>query len=282
MKCLSVRHLFAALAALPLAGCLPYSYTPQTRPADRPVAEVSAIDAMTGEQLTEKREFVKDGYTLRYRLHKPADGAAEVDKAVRYPLVLFLHGAGERGDDNTRTLVHGVMPLCKYAMKHGDAFVVAPQCPSGKKWVDQDWSVPRMRRPATPSREMQAVCDLLDELCATLPVDPARIYVTGISMGGFGTWDIVTRKPDFFAAAMPICGGVDETAAALYKGLPLRFFHGSVDGAVPVEYSRRMDKALTAAGADHLYTEYPNVNHDCWTRTYANDQVLAWLFGQSR
>ena len=113
-------------------------------------------------------------------------------------------------------------------------------------------------------------------------MDPTRIYVTGISMGGFGTWDIVTRKPDFFAAAMPICGGVDETAAALYKGLPLRFFHGSVDGAVPVEYSRRMDKALTAAGADHLYTEYPNVNHDCWTRTYANDQVLAWLFGQSR
>ena len=113
MKRLSVRHLFAALAALPLAGCLPYSYTPQTRPADRPVAEVSAIDAMTGEQLTEKREFVKDGYTLRYRLHKPADGAAEVDKAVRYPLVLFLHGAGERGDDNTRTLVHGVVPLCK-------------------------------------------------------------------------------------------------------------------------------------------------------------------------
>ena len=109
MKRLSVCHLFAALAALPLAGCLPYSYTPQMRPADRPadrpVAEVSAIDAMTGEQLTEKREFVKDGYTLRYRLHQPSVAASEGDKAVRYPLVLFLHGAGERGDDNTRTLV---------------------------------------------------------------------------------------------------------------------------------------------------------------------------------
>ena len=97
-----------------------------------------------------------------------------------------------------------------------------------------------------------------------------------------GTWDIASRMPGFFAAAMPICGGVDESTAELYRGLPLRFFHGSVDGAVPVAYSRRMDKALKDAGIDHLYVEYPNVNHDCWTRTYANDDVLSWLFAQVR
>ena len=267
----------STLVALALTGCTLDSGTKVIRPADRPVADVSAIAAMKGEQLTEKCSFEKDGYTLLYRRHSP-----KCEPGVKYPLVLFLHGAGERGDDNTATLVHGVVPICRYAMRHGDAFVVAPQCPSGRKWVDQDWSTQSMRRPETPSAEMAAVMALMRELVATLPVDPTRVYVTGISMGGFGTWDITSRMPGFFAAAMPICGGVDETTAELYRGLPLRFFHGSVDGAVPVVYSRRMDKALADAGIEHGYTEYPNVNHDCWTRTYANDDVLAWLFAQIR
>ena len=267
----------SALVALALTGCNIDSRTKVIRPADRPVAEVSAIAAMKGEQLTEKCSFEKDGYTLLYRRHSP-----KCEPGVKYPLVLFLHGAGERGNDNTATLVHGVVPICRYAMRHGDAFVVAPQCPSGRKWVDQDWSTQSMRRPETPSAEMAAVMALMRELVATLPVDPTRVYVTGISMGGFGTWDIASRMPGFFAAAMPICGGVDETTAELYRGLPLRFFHGSVDGAVPVVYSRRMDKALADAGIEHGYTEYANVNHDCWTRTYANDDVLAWLFAQIR
>ena len=267
----------SALVALTLAGCVLNSGTKVVRPADRPVAEISAIAAMKGDELTEKCTFEKDGYTLLYRRHSP-----KCEQGVKYPLVLFLHGAGERGNDNTATLVHGVLPICRYAMRHGDAFVVAPQCPSDKKWVNQDWSTPSMKRPETPSAEMTAVMALLRELVATLPVDPSRVDVTGISMGGFGTWDISSRMPGFFAAAMPICGGVDESTVELYRGLPLRFFHGSVDGAVPVDYSRRMDKALSEAGIPHLYTEYPNVNHDCWTRTYANDDVLGWLFAQSR
>ena len=266
----------ATAALVSAAGCAMSSWK---SPEDAPVKAVAQIDRMTGEELTVKREFVKDGYKLLYRLHEPA----KCESGRRYPLVLFLHGAGERGNDNTKTLVHGVVPICKYAMKHGDAFVIAPQCPAGKKWVNQDWSVQSMRRPKAPTEEMVAVMALLDDICAKHPIDRTRISVTGISMGGFGTWDIVARKKGFFAAMMPICGGVDETTAEDYKdGIAIRFFHGSVDGAGNVGYSRRMDKALTDAGVVHGYTEYPGVNHDCWTRTYANDANLRWLFGCRR
>ena len=256
-----------------LAGC-----TTWKRPVDAPVADVAAIGAMKGDQLTVKCEFRAEGLTLPYRFHAPA----KCEAGVRYPLVLFLHGAGERGTDNTATLVHGVIPLCKYAMKHGDAFVVAPQCPNGKKWVDRDWSAKTMTRPETPTAELAAVMALLKELVDEYPVDPSRIYVTGISMGGFGTWDIVPRMPGFFAAMMPICGGVDETTAALYEGMNIRFFHGGADSVVTPEFSRRMDKALTDAGIDHGYTEYPGVNHNSWTQTYANDANLDWLFSKTR
>ena len=265
---MKARIIGYVLAMFAFAGCV------------SPSVDTAAIDRMTGEELTAKREFAKDGYKLLYRLHEPAK--CEADK--RYPLVLFLHGAGERGNDNTKTLVHGVVPICRYAMKHGDAFVIAPQCPVGKKWVNQDWSAKSMRRPKAPTEEMVAVMALLDDLCAKYPIDRTRISVTGISMGGFGTWDIVARKKGYFAAMMPICGGVDETTAEDYKDaeLGIRFFHGSADGAVTVEYSRRMDKALTDAGVVHGYTEYPGVNHNSWTQTYANEDNLFWLLSRRR
>ena len=265
-----------ALMALVVAGCVSMG---QKGPDDAPVRAVATIGKMTGDELTTKCAFVKDGSMLPYRLHAPA----KCEEGVRYPLVLFLHGAGERGTDNTKTLVHGVLPICRYAMKHGDAFVIAPQCPNDRKWVNQDWSAKSMRRPEAPSAEMSAVMALLKDFVATHPVDPGRIYVTGISMGGFGTWDIVPRMPGFFAAMMPICGGVDETTAALYgDGVAIRFFHGGVDSVVTPEYSRRMDKALTAAGIAHDYTEYPGVDHNSWTQSYANDANLDWMFGRTR
>ena len=282
--------LVAGAMALAVAGCATNGTTQKetpevrpiawTRPADASVVEVAAIDAMDGEALTEKRTFAAEGFTLPYRFHKPAACAEN----VRYPLVLFLHGAGERGDDNTATLVHGVVPLCKYAMKHGDAFVVAPQCPENCQWVNKDFGAKTMTRPEAPSRELAAVMALVKEIAAEYPVDASRIYVTGISMGGFGSWDIVARMRGFFAAMMPICGGVDETTAADYKDEPLgiRFFHGGVDKTVSPDYSRRMDKALTDAGKVHGYTEYPGVDHDSWTRTYANEDDLFWMFEQRR
>ena len=265
------------LVALLLTGCaLDRREAAPVRPADRPVAAISEIAALTGDQLTERHSFTRDGLTLPYRLHSPVCAPG-----VSYPLVLFLHGRGACGSDNTATLVSGVLPLSRYAMRHGDAFVVAPQCPKGRSWSDWRRSS-KSRPPVEPNAEMAAVMALLRELVATLPVDSTRVYVTGLSMGGFGTWDIAARMPGFFAAAMPICGGVDESTAELYRGLPIWFFHGADDKSVSPLYSRLMDRALSDAGIAHVYTEYPNVHHDCWTRTYANDTVLDWLFAQRR
>lgn len=276
---MKVRTLIISLWAVLLLGCsTEQPVAALRRPADQPVAEVKVIDKLTGDQLTAKRTFERDGYVLPYRLHAPM----KPESGVVYPLIVFLHGSGERGSDNTRQLKHGVVPLCRYALKHGDAFVVAPQCPAGEKWVDCDWSQPAMKQPEQPSRSLQAVMDLLDELCATQPIDRTRIYVTGLSMGGYGAWDIVPRKPGFFAAAIPICGGVDEVTAPQFAGVGLRFFHGAADPAVPVGYSRRMSAALTAAGIPHGYTEIPKAGHDVWSRTYTNPEVLGWLFSKYR
>ena len=253
-------------------------------PADAPVVETADIDKMTAEELFPNVEvFAEEGVRLPYRLHKPTACAEK----TRYPLVLFLHGAGERGTDNKRQLVHGVVPICRYAMKHGDAFVVVPQCPDGKKWVDVDWSAPTMDRPNAPSEQMRAVMSLLKQLKASYPIDGSRIYVTGISMGGFGTWDIVWRMKGFFAAMMPVCGGVDTRRPGDYKDsnvedLGIRFFHGGADPVVSPGYSRRMDKELTDYGIIHSYTEYPGVGHDCWTQTYADEENLFWLFNRHR
>lgn len=257
---------------LGLYGCV-------TPPKDVPVMPEKDIAAAKAVDLTVPCEFAYGrDYKLLYRFHAPALPLPR----VKYPLVIFLHGSGERGSDNAKTLVHGVEPICKYALRHGDAYVIVPQCPDGKKWVDQDWSKSSMKRPQTPTQEMSAVLALIDDICLRYPIDMRRIYITGISMGGFGTWDAVMRRPAFFAAAIPICGGVDERAAELCLGTDLWFFHGDKDNAVNVEYSRRMHKALNDAWIDHGYTEYPGVGHDCWTRTYKDNRVLGWMFSRGR
>ena len=288
---MNLGKLLAGVAVVGVvAGCASrrnggtFEVLDRRRPTDAPVAEIAAIDKMTAEELFPHAEvFAEEGIRLPYRLHKPAVCAEK----TRYPLVLFLHGAGACGTNNVRQLAHGVMPICRYAMKHGDAFIVAPQCPEGKKWVDVDWSAPTMERPNAPSEQMQAVMSLLKLLKGNYPIDGSRIYVTGLLMGGFGTWDIVWRMPGFFAAMMPVCGGVDTRRPEYYKDsnvhdLGIRFFHGGADTAVSPGYSRRMDKALTDCGIIHSYTEYPGVGHDCWTQTYANEENLYWLFNRHR
>ena len=133
-----------------------------------------------------------------------------------------------------------------------------------------------------PSACLDLLLKLIDKTLAEQPVDPARVYVTGISMGGLGTWDVVSRRPDTFAAAMPICGGADLAQAPKIAALPIWAFHGSRDGAVPVWRTREMMSALWAAGSDAHYREYPDMNHDVWTRTYRDPEVLKWFFSQRR
>jgi predicted peptidase len=219
-------------------------------------------------------------FELPYRLMRPS----LVEPAVRYPLVLFLHGAGERGDDNKLQLKYLPTWLAsEQNRRQYPAFVVAPQCPAEMKWSNVDWSDNEPKPLPEISRPMQAVVGLLDEVVKREPVDPRRIYLTGLSMGGYGAWDLAMRRPERFAALVPICGGGDESQAGRLVGMPIWAWHGDADQAVPVERSRRMIAAIERAGGHPKYTELPGVGHDSWTPAYTRpDGVLPWLFAQAK
>jgi predicted peptidase len=229
----------------------------------------------------EKHTFRQGSASLPYRLLKPA-GLAKA-KTKRYPLVIFLHGAGERGTDNEKQLVHGVADFAsKEARAKYPCFLVAPQCPEGKRWVEVDWTLPAHTMPSEPSEPAKLLLALIASLRKEYPIDDRRIYLTGLSMGGFGVWDLLCRRPELFAAGLPVCGGGDEKQARKIAGVSVWAFHGDKDGVVKVERSRNMVKAVEEAGGKPRYTEYPGVDHDSWTRTYHDPKVLAWLFAQKK
>jgi predicted peptidase len=231
-------------------------------------------------KMFEPRQFADEqGNVLKYRLLKPAN--YNVNR--KYPVVIFLHGAGERGDDNKIQLVHGMKDfLDPERRKNMPCYVVAPQCPTGKKWVEVDWSAASSKMPEQPSDSLGLTIKLVQSMIDTAAVDPNRIYITGLSMGGYGTWDAVARYPDMFAAAAPICGGGDPETAPRFTHIALWAFHGDQDQAVKVERSRQMIEALKEAGGEPKYTEYPGVGHDSWTETYKNPEFHDWLFAQRR
>jgi len=243
------------------------------------VAESKAGPSGDIRQRTQACEFAgADGKVFRYRLAEktPEDGS-------RVPLVLFLHGAGERGTNNVAQLVHGVGELVRWLDAHEKGFrLVAGQVPNGRRWVEVDWNAKRHEMPAAPSETMQLLMEFLDRQLADPAIDLSRVYVTGISMGGYGTWDLLSRRPEVFAAAMPICGGGDTAQAQKMSKVPVWIFHGSADGAVPVCRSRNMAAALWAAGSDAHYREYPDAGHNVWSRTYGDAETLAWFFRQRR
>jgi predicted peptidase len=236
--------------------------------------------AQTAQELTSAEVFrAADGGTLNVRLYLPPAPPA----GGKLPLVLFLHGAGERGSNNVSQLKHGVDALIRHGRSANDpAILLVPQCPAEEKWVEVAWNAPAHTMPEQPARPLRLALALLREKMASLPVDPARVYVTGISMGGYGTWDAVQREPDLFAAAFPICGGGDTALAPAIKHVPIWTFHGDQDTAVPVGRSRDMVKALEACGGKIRYREYPGAGHDVWTRTYDDAEVLGWFFSQQK
>lgn len=221
-----------------------------------------------------------EGLELPYRLLKPEGLSTE----RRYPLVLFLHGAGERGADNERQLAYFPerMETPGLRSRH-PAFVLAPQCPEGHRWVEVDWSSPVSTPfPDEPSPAMLGAIAALREVVRDHPVDPSRIYLTGLSMGGFGVWDLATRHPEWFAAAAPICGGGDEGAAVRLVGLPLWAWHGAEDPVVAVSRSRGMVGTLERLGQDVRYTELEDRGHDVWHQAYGDGDFLDWMFRQRR
>jgi predicted peptidase len=167
-------------------------------------------------------------------------------------------------------------------MEKYPAFVVAPQCGDGEQWVNVPWTDDQHTMPAKPSPYMKLTLEMVDNLIQALPVDTSRIYITGLSMGGFGTWDAVQRRPDFFAAAVPICGGGDTAEAKKIAHVPIWAFHGDEDGVVKPKRSRDMVAALKAAGGKPRYTEFITTGHDSWVQTYRNPEMYEWLFSQKK
>ena len=225
----------------------------------------------------EAREFKSaSGKKILYRLFKPAG----YDDQQKYPLVLFLHGAGERGDDNQSQTKNGVRFFLQNQAKF-PCFIVAPQCPGKLQWVDTPWGNLKHAMPAQPTEPMQSTIDLLPALQKEFAaIDPKRLYVTGLSMGGFGTWDLISRFPKKFAAAVPICGGADEAQAPQIAKVPVWVFHGGADDVVKTIRSRNIVAALKAAGGSPKYTEYPGVGHGSWDQAYREADLFPWLFSQ--
>ena len=245
------------------------------------VALLSGRPAMS-QEFYEARVYQNDkGEKLNYRLMTPA--GYSTNDTTNYPLVLFLHGAGERGDDNLKTLVHATGDFAKAEnrAKH-PCFVLVPQCPNEKKWVEVDWAIDHHEIPAEESISLKLTRDVIAALQKEFRIDEQRRYVTGLSMGGYGTWDMIARTPKFFAAAAPVCGGADEATADRVTQLPIWAFHGDKDTAVKPERSRRMIAAIEKAGGKPKYTEYPGVGHDSWKPTYADPKFMEWLFAQKR
>jgi predicted peptidase len=247
-------------------------------------SSAAADEALKGSADFEKRTF-KDaaGKELNYRLLKPE--GYDPASPTAYPLVIFLHGAGERGDDNEAQLKHGAREFAKpETRKKHPCFLIAPQCPKSQSWahVERKPNGIAISVSKDPTEPAGLVLQVLDATQKEFHIDPKQVYITGLSMGGFGTWDILARQPDRFAAAVPVCGGGLPDTAEKFAKVPIWVFHGAVDSVVKPQFSRDMVDALHKAGAKPGYTEYPGVGHDSWTWTYHNPDVLDWLFAQKK
>jgi predicted peptidase len=219
------------------------------------------------------------GDSLRYRFLFP-----DANRERKYPLVIFLHGSGERGTDNEAQLKWGALSFASEDnMKKFPAFVVAPQCPPTQGWANMSgWETGNIKMLDQPSKSMEMVIGLVRQMIKNFPVDTNRIYITGLSMGGFGTFDAIMRYPDLFAAAVPVCGGGDISKAALISKLPIWIMTGAEDPAVPSDKLLEMAQALGKAGGKPGYTQYPEVGHFSWIHAYSDPMLMPWLFRQRK
>jgi predicted peptidase len=220
------------------------------------------------------------GDTLNYRFLFP-----DYDTLRKYPLVIFLHGSGERGNDNEAQLKWGVMNFATdQAMAMYPAFVIAPQCPDNQDWsnFDENEKTREVRLRSTPAKPLQLVIELIHKLIKDFSVDTNRIYITGLSSGGQGTYDAIERYPRLFAAAVPVCGNGDASKAASIAHIPIWIFHGSEDSGINPLYSLDMITALSKAGSKAGLTYYPGVGHFSWLAAYSDPLLMEWLFRQHK
>jgi predicted peptidase len=216
---------------------------------------------------------------MNYRLLSP-----DYDTIRKYPLVVFLHGSGESGNDNEAQLKWGVMNFATdQAMVLHPAFVLVPQCPAGQSWsVFDDQKATGLQLTAAPTKPFEILMELIHDLVKKNPIDTSRIYITGLSMGGFGTFEAIERYPYMFAAAVPVCGGGDVSKAASIAHVPIWIFEGSEDAGVDPRLSMDMAEALIKAGGHPGITLYPEVGHFSWLAAYTDPLMIEWLFRQHR
>lgn len=243
------------------------------------------IVMLAQQQLYREASLIKENDTLNYRVLWP-DNFSE-DKS--YPLVLFLHGAGERGSDNKAQLTHGSSLFAAPENRSNfPAIVIFPQCPKDDYWsnVDIDRSGKGVKLEFNSEKEPTSALALVMELLAQeldkSYVDKDRVYVAGLSMGGMGTFEILSRMPETFAAAIPICGGGNPALAEKYAQIPMWVFHGAKDDVVNPLYSLEMVEALLKAGGHPNFTLYENANHNSWDSAFTEPQFLPWLFSKKR
>ena len=229
------------------------------------LAAVASASLAADQKPMTFKSTIKHQAELDYLLSLPQ--GYDDDKEKSWPLILFLHGAGERGDDVNLVAKHGPPKLIA-AGKDIPAIVVSPQCPTDQWWTDH----------------LEALTALLDETARKYRVDPDRVYVTGLSMGGYGTWALLARDTERrFAAAIPICGGGNRMGLLRAVELPIWAFHGDADPVVPLDETTRLVESLQKRGSKNVkLTVYPGVEHDSWTQTYDDPAVWEWLFAQKR
>jgi len=214
------------------------------------------------------------GVKLPYRLYAP--GSAERDQAL--PLIVYLHGSGGAGTDNLKQISGGNAPgthlwIEPAVQERHPAFVLAPQIPRTSTWYSPG---------DEPLPHVAALLELLDQLRSELRIDMHRVYVVGQSLGGFGVWDLIARRPDLFAAAVPLCGGGDTKRILSARDVAVWAFHGAQDATIPASHSREMVAALRTINSSVRYTEYPDVGHDVWTRAFGERDLPEWMFAQRR
>ncbi len=226
-----------------------------------------AMGAKTGKAGKQSSQVFSKKITKKvecnYLLYLPADYGKDAKK--KWPMIMFLHGAGERGNNIKLVAKHGPPKLIVQG-RNFDFIIVSPQCPDDIWWPEKN----------------EVLINLLDEIEKKYRVDTDRVYLTGLSMGGFGTWSLSCRYPQRFAAIAPICGGGEWYAANRLKKIPVWAFHGAKDNIVPLEKSKEMVAAVRKAGGEAKLTVYPDADHDSWTQTYNNPELYEWFLSHRK
>ena len=253
------------------------------------VSDDPSEDTMKKDPVVTKQETAIDVYAyldyseasspIPYRIYLPSDYSED----VAYPVLLFLHGAGERGDDNELQLKNVLQTLFNdLESPVYQSIVIVPQCPANTQWVDTPWSEGSYSTDdVAETQNLKNVLSVLDNVCSEYSVNRDRIYLMGISMGGFGTWDLLMRHGEIFAAAIPICGGADPAMADVLKDIPIATFHGDADKSVPVSGTREIVEAIREAGGSNIsYEEIAGAGHVIWEYVVGKKELIRWLYEQ--